>query len=248
MSTKVDIAPVKRQPIAEQVVQQLLSLILAGSLKPGEQLPPERELAQTLEVSRPSLREALRALSLLGVVNIRQGGGAFVSSLNPEELLGPIHFFVSLDEHNLQALFEARILIESGLAALAATRITDEEISRLRACVELDEDALSDPEQFAKLDAEFHWIICKAANNSFLERVATSVQVLGRASRGITSHLPGVLEQSLRDHKRIVTALAARDSEQAATAMKSHLWNVRDAYNRNRSDAENYVAADSEAS
>lgn len=232
MITKADVQPIKRQPVSEQVAQQLLSLIQSGNLQAGQQLPPERELAQTLGVSRPSLREALRALSFLGVVNIRQGGGVFVSSLDPEALLGPIHFFISLDDHNLQSLFEARILIESGLARLAATRISDEQIERLRACVEMDKEALSDRERFTELDVEFHWTIFEAADNSFLQRVAKSLQVLGRASREITSHIPGVLEQSLEDHKRIVEAMAARDPDQAATAMKSHLWNVRNAYNR----------------
>ncbi len=119
-----DIAPIKRQPVAELVAAQLLALVQSGSLKSGQQLPPERELATTLEVSRPSLREALRALSLLGVLTIRQGGGVFVSSLDPESLLAPLHFFVSLEVKNVEDLFEARIIIEAEVTRIAAIKMS----------------------------------------------------------------------------------------------------------------------------
>ena len=226
------IAPIKRQPVSEQVAQQLLGLIQSGNLKPGQKLPPERELSTILDVSRPSLREALRALSLLGVVNIRQGGGIYVSSLEPEALLGPIHFFISLDEHNLEALFEARLLIEAGIARLAALRITDEQLENLQARVKLDETVLGDPEKFIESDVEFHRTIFEAANNSFLQRVSTSLHVLGRASREITGYLPGVTRQSLKDHQAILKALLAHDPDAAAAAMERHLENVRTAYHR----------------
>jgi GntR family transcriptional repressor for pyruvate dehydrogenase complex len=231
-----DVKPIRRQPVSEQVAQQLLGLIQSGNLKPGEKLPPERELAETLGVSRPSLREALRALSLLGVVNIRQGGGIYVSALDPESLLGPLHFFISLDPQNIESLFEARILIESGVTALAASRITDEQLAELKDCVEFDEEALDDPRRFIESDLNFHWTIFRAAGNSFLDRVAKSLQILGRASREITAYLPGVLEKSLEDHKRIYTALRQKDPEQAAAAMKLHLCHVRDSYRKRSSE------------
>lgn len=226
----MDVKPIKRQAISELVAQQLLGLVQSGNLKPGEKFPPERELAETLGVSRPSLREALRALSLLGVVNIRQGGGIYVSALDPESLLAPLHFFIQLDDHTIQSLFEARILIESGVAALAASRITDEQLEELENCVKLDEEALNDPGQFIKLDLDFHRTIFTAAGNSFLTRVAKSLQVLGQASREITAYIPGVLERSLEDHQRIYNALKRRDADQASAAMKLHLCHVRDAY------------------
>jgi len=225
-----NLAPVDRQPVAEQVAQKLLSLVQAGSLKPGQQLPPERELAATLQVSRPSLREALRALSLLGVVRIRQGGGVFVSALDPEALLAPIHFFISLDSKNLQSLFDARILVESGVARLAATRISKAGIETLKACVDIEESELTDVDSFIESDARFHKTIFDAVDNPFLRKIATSLHLLGRASREITAPIPGVVSQSLQDHKRILTAMIARDPDKAATAMESHLKNVRKAY------------------
>lgn len=226
----MDVTPIKRQAISELVAQQLLGMVQAGNLKPGEKFPPERELAETLGVSRPSLREALRALSLLGVVNIRQGGGVYVSALDPESLLAPLHFFIRLDDHNMQSLFEARILIESGVAALAASRISDEQITRLKACTQMDADAMNNAGEFIKLDLEFHEIIFAAAGNSFLSRVAKSLQVLGKASREVTAYLPGVLERSVDDHRHIYNALRKHDADQASAAMKMHLCHVRDAY------------------
>jgi len=228
--SKQNVSPIQRQPVAEQVAQQLLGLIQSGNLKPGQQLPPERELATILDVSRPSLREALRALSLLGVVKIRQGGGVYVSALDPESLLGPIHFFISLDDHNIEDLFEARILVESAIAKLAAKKISSEQLTHLRDLVGDEDSLLDDPQEFIDADVQFHRTIFDAAENSFLIRVATSLHVLGRASREITGYIPGVLKKSIKDHQKILEALEERDAEKAGAAMERHLRNVRAAY------------------
>ena len=228
--SKQNVSPIQRQPVAEQVAQQLLGLIQSGNLKPGQQLPPERELATILDVSRPSLREALRALSLLGVVKIRQGGGVYVSALDPESLLGPIHFFISLDDHNIEDLFEARIVVESAIAKLAAKKISSEQLTHLRDLVGDEDSLLDDPQKFIDADVQFHRTIFDAADNSFLIRVATSLHVLGRASREITGYIPGVLKKSIKDHQKILEALEERDAEKAGAAMERHLRNVRAAY------------------
>jgi GntR family transcriptional repressor for pyruvate dehydrogenase complex len=226
------IAPINRQPVAEQVARQLLALVQSGSLQPGQQLPPERELAATLEVSRPSLREALRALSLLGVLRIRQGGGVYVSSLDPESLLAPLHFFVSLDARNLEDLFEARLVIESEITRIAAQKISPENLAILKDCIDFESHELDDEDKFIASDVKFHKILFESVDNAFLQRFATSLHILGKASREITGHIPGVVAQSLQDHERIVSAIEAGDSGAAADAMKQHLTNVRDAYRK----------------
>lgn len=228
----VHVGPIQRAVVSEQVAHRLLSLIQSGNLKPGQQLPPERELAVTLEVSRPSLREALRALSLLGVVRIRPGGGAFVSALDPQVLLAPIHFLVSLDSANLDSLFDARILIEPEITRLAASRITKAALETLKSCVEQEADDLRDVDRFIASDELFHKTIFAAVDNPFLIKIATSLHILGHASRNVTGHVPGVVEQSLADHRRIVAALASRSGAKAAAAMEAHLRNVRDAYHK----------------
>ena len=230
MTSAEGIAPINRQPVAEQVARQLLALVQSGNLKPGQQLPPERELAATLEVSRPSLREALRALSLLGVLRIRQGGGVYVSALDPESLLAPLHFFVSLDSRNLEDLFDARLVIESEITRIAADKISPENLAILKQCVDFESGELEDEDKFIESDVKFHKIIFDSVDNAFLQRFATSLHVLGKASREITGHIPGVVEQSLNDHKAILSAIEAGDPDAAASAMKTHLSNVRDAY------------------
>ena len=224
------LGPIKREVVAEQVAQKLLSLVQSGNLRPGQQLPPERELAVMLDVSRPSLREALRALSLLGVVRIRPGGGAFVTALEPEALLAPIHFFISLDAENLESLFDARILVESGIARLAASRISKAGIAKLKRCLDAEGQDLDDVDQFIASDEVFHKTIFDAVDNPFLRKIATSLHVLGQASRELTGHIPGVIDQSLVDHRRILAAIVAKDPEKAGEAMEAHLLNVRKAY------------------
>ena len=237
MPIEKSITSIERVPVGEQVARQLLALVQNGSLKPGQKLPPERELSTMLEVSRPSLREALRALSLLGVLRIRQGGGIYVSELDPESLLAPLHFFVSLNDKNLEDLFEARLIVEAENARIAARKISEEDIDRLKKCVDFEAHELNDQDKFIQSDVEFHSIINESVDNAFLNRFATSLHVLGKASREITGHIPGVIEQSLVDHQKIVAAMEARDGDAAASAMKSHLINVREALHRG--DAEN---------
>ncbi|MEZ4768608.1 MAG: GntR family transcriptional regulator [Caldilineales bacterium] len=114
--------PVRKSAIAEEISARLLTLIQEKQLKPGDKLPPERELAATMQVSRPSLREALRALALMNVLEIRQGDGAYVTSLEPDLLVEHLDFVISLDDSTIHHLFEVRRILETGIAQLAAQR------------------------------------------------------------------------------------------------------------------------------
>jgi len=187
-------------------------------------------LAATLGVSRPSLREALRALSLLGVLRIRQGGGVYVSSLDPESLLAPLHFFISLDARNLEDLFDARIVVESEITRIAARKISPESLAILKDCVDLEAHEVDDEDKFIESDVKFHKVLFESVDNAFLHRFASSLHILGKASREITGHIPGVVKQSLKDHERIFLAIQAGDEDAAADAMRQHLSNVREAY------------------
>jgi GntR family transcriptional repressor for pyruvate dehydrogenase complex len=222
--------PIVQKSISEQVAQRLLTMIRSGLLKPDQQLPPERELAAMLGVGRPAVREAIRGLALLGLLRIRQGEGTFVSSLETRELLEPLEMIIDLNAGTLEALFDARLIIETGVAALAATRIDDAELDRLARNVEDEARLLADPAAFAAADVEFHEAIIDACDNPFLQSIAGSLYMLGKKSRSITSRIPATLERSLQDHREILVALKARDPQQAADAMRSHLIHVRDAY------------------
>jgi GntR family transcriptional regulator, transcriptional repressor for pyruvate dehydrogenase complex len=148
--------PIARQTNAEQVVQRILGLIQAGILVAGQQLPAERELASNLGVSRPTLREALRALSLMGALNIRQGGGVFVSALTSQDLLAPLDFYFNLENQRLETLFEAQIMLESEVARMAASKMTDALIEQLESCLKGTEPVLDALLAWFEMDTQFH--------------------------------------------------------------------------------------------
>lgn len=219
-------SPVERNSVADQVAKKILDLVRTGNLKPGDQLPTERDLAQMLQVSRPSVREALRGLQILGVVKTRQGGGAYISSLDASDLLGPLQILITLNEDNVQGLYEARVMVDGGLARVAAERLTDADIDRLLAIVKVQEGLLNDPIGFRVSDLEFHRTIMDGTGNPFLSRVSYSLYVLGIEYRRIASLVPGVLAQSQADHADIAAALAARDADWAERATQTHMRNV----------------------
>ncbi|VVE56369.1 HTH-type transcriptional regulator LutR [Pandoraea iniqua] len=222
--------PIVQVSVSEQVAQRLLTMIRTGLLKPGQQLPPERDLAAMLGVGRPAVREAIRGLALLGLLRIRQGEGTFVGTLQTRELLEPLEMVIELNAGTLEALFDARLVIEPGVAALAASQMTDAHLARLHALVEDEQTLLGNPETFSAADMAFHETIIDACDNPFLQSIANSLYLLGKKSRRVTSQVAGVLERSLQDHRDIIAALQARDPARAAEAMRRHLCRVREAY------------------
>jgi GntR family transcriptional repressor for pyruvate dehydrogenase complex len=220
------IPPIKKSVIAEEISTQLLEMIRDKRLQPGQKLPPERELASQLNVSRPSLREALRALSIMNIIEVRQGDGTYVSSLEPEKLVEHLDFVFDLDDSTFLELIQARKIVESGIAALAAQRITPQEISLLEELQERSKKTVDDMASFLDVDLQLHAIITGAAGNPFLERFQSSISRLSLASRSRTAAIDSVRRQTVKDHQNIISALKMRDSEKASRAMLEHLSNV----------------------
>lgn len=218
--------PIERETVAEMVARRIMAMVSARALKPGDQLPPERDLAESLGVSRPSVREAIRGLSILGVVRSRQGGGAYISDLDAEALLGPIRFFLSLEDVNIRELYDARSLIESDVARRAAVNMSDAQLDDLAAILTAQEATLTDARAFRVSDFAFHEAIWNGCGNSFLKRIGESLNVLGLEFRKRASETAGVLEQSFRDHARLLDALRARDPDAAAHAAETHMQSV----------------------
>lgn len=218
--------PIVRESIAEMVAHRVLEMVKAGALKPGDQLPPERDLAASLNVSRPSVREAIRGLSILGVVRTRQGGGAYISKLDADALLGPLQFFISLEQVNIDELYDARSLVESNVARRAAERMTAQELQALETILEEQAGALDDSIAFRMSDYKFHEAIWEGARNAFLKRIGQSLNVMGLEFRKRASETQGVLQRSYRDHRQLLDALKARDPDAAAAAASRHMHNV----------------------
>ena len=218
--------PIARQSVAEMVAKRILELVTSRALKSGDQLPPERELAEMLGVSRPSVREAIRGLSILGVVNSRQGGGAFISKLDGDALLGPIRFFLSIEEMNIRELYDARSLIEGDIARRASVNMDEAKLLALERLLEEQADMMNDAKAFRVSDFRFHETIWIGSGNAFLKRIGESLNSLGLEFRRRASENPGVLAQSLRDHWVLLDALKARDPGAAAEAAEQHMRNV----------------------
>jgi GntR family transcriptional repressor for pyruvate dehydrogenase complex len=220
---------VTREAVPQQIVSRLLDLIQQRHLGPGDRLPAERELAAAMGVSRSSLREALRALTVLGVTEMRHGTGTYVSSLSPELLVRPLSFVLSLSDGGFDQLFEARRVVEPAIAALAAERIDGAALDRLDELAATARAALDDEQAFMLADLELHDTVRVAAGNAILGRFMESIAALGLASRQATNPSRALRAQSAEDHRAIVAALRRREPEAAAAAMRNHLDNVEGA-------------------
>lgn len=220
---------VRRSSLPEEVAQQILGLLREEELRPGDQLPAERDLAKLLGVSRPVVREALRALAIMRVVEIRQGAGTFVTALEPQQLISHLDFVFPKDRRALLKLAEARRVVEVGNARLAATRVTESQLERLRALVTLLEGAVGDEPRFRQLDMEFHDAVCEAADNFLMTQFMKIAAVLGEVSREETGSSSDVRRALLRSHNDILAALESRDPERAEEAMVDHLDRVEEA-------------------
>lgn len=219
-------APIERASVAEQVAKRILEMVRTKALKPGDQLPPERELATYMQVSRPSLREALRGLQILGVLSMRQGGGIYVTALEASDLLGPLQFLITLDSENLNSLYESRRMIDGSIARMAVERIQPSQIASLHALVKVQEGLIEDSLGFRLSDTEFHETIAAATANPFLVTISHSLYVLGMEYRRVAAATPGVLMRSLAEHRVILEALEARDADATEAAMQAHLLSV----------------------
>jgi len=220
-----------RDLLPDRIAERLVSLIAERKLRPGEKLPSERDLAAMMQVSRPSLREALRALDMMKIVEIRHGSGTFVASLKPERLVEHFDFVFSLDDSTFTQALDARAMLEPSLAAAAARNASEAELAEIRACSERAALSVHDPKLFLEADLELHQLITAAVHNQIIARFMSTLSRLGIASRMRTVALKGVREQTLQDHQAIVDALLRRDAQAAASIMQKHIYNISKSLN-----------------
>ncbi len=223
-----NVTPLLRKSAAERVVTQVIGLIRSGNVKPGDRIPTESELASAFQVSKPVVREALRALAILGVVETRQGGRCFVTDLTVARLMAPLQFVISLDEASVDALHEARLMTEVGIVRRAALRTDEAVLARLGEMVDAGSELVRDPVGFRMLDQEFHRMINHLGGNPFLEVVAQSFYELGMEYRRMATENRLVLERSAVEHRAIVEALRKANPDEAAAAMCAHLKSIHE--------------------
>ena len=218
----------EKDGLPKKIVNSLLSLIKDKQLLPGDKLPPERELAEMMHVGRPALREALRALSIMNVVEVRPGSGTYVTALQPEQLVAHLDFVFSLDESSIFQLFDARKTLELRTIVLAAQHITDDEIAALEDCLVEMIEAADGSELREELDRKFHRLIAIASRNPFLARFVRVVNRLGIQYRRQADRFPLATKKAAEDHQAIIMALKARDPEAGHRAMLEHLDHAKD--------------------
>lgn len=214
---------VSRVSISEEIAQQIMDLIASGDLRPGQRLPSERELCKNFGTGRSSLREALRCLSIVGVLNARVGEGTTVAADGGKFLGKIVEWRMITEKHDIENLLEVRIGLEGVSAANAAVRATQKELERLEELVSQMKAAVNERKQFAALDLEFHLTLARASGNAFLIDLISMIR--SQLARGLTKVLllPNAIPLSLKEHIAVFEAVRKRDSEAARNAMHSHL-------------------------
>jgi len=215
--------PIDRAGITELVVQRIKELLERGELKAGSRLPPERELADMLHISRPSLRTALKALSVMGIIHAKPGAGTYIAESLPEVFTEPMHFMTLINNTSVDELFEARRIIEAGLAELAAERATEADIAALAREVAEMKATTSDPEEFLKHDVRFHQAMACAANNKLMSGVMDTVAQLLFHIRRQTVARANDLEEAIEWHEKIIAAMRKHDPKRAKETLSGHL-------------------------
>lgn len=228
-ASKIVWSPVKEGGhLTDRIVARIESLITGESLKPGERLPPEREMAHLLGVSRPALREAVKILEARGQLVVRHGQGVFVDQQPVDAVRARLaDLKVSLEE-----LFAMREVLEGPAAAWAAAGINPAKRDVLSQALEAEQVSRHPPidyDRLAQLDAAFHLSIVEVAENRFLHRTLGVLQEMLASGMKTTLHLPGRLEASARDHQAIFQAIADGDQERARAAAERHIHAARDA-------------------
>ena len=210
----------------EKVAQQIRGLIRDGLLKPGDKLPPERELAETFQVSRSSLRDAIRSLEVMGLLEPRQGEGTIVLDLDAAALVSPLSTMLQQKRELIGELLDLRRIIEPPLAARAATRATNEELALMEEILERQKEKVNRGELAVEEDSEFHYAIASATKNSVIMKVVDVFMDLLRESRERSLQVEGRLQKSFLGHKRILSAVRRHDAAGAEAAMRRHIEEI----------------------
>ena len=213
----------------ELVIVHVRGVILRGELRPGEQLPPERELARRIGVSRPSVRAGLRSLAAKGVLVTRRGAGTFVADGPPVLDSEPLSFLAALHGFTRHEMFEARRVLEVGVAGLAAEQSTGDTLVAISDEVTGMFASLDEPQAFLVHDIRFHRAVAAASSNPILASLVEMVSAIFYEQRRRTAERGSNLRETAEMHRQIYQAIRARDRARAESAMCEHLLSAEQA-------------------
>jgi GntR family transcriptional regulator, transcriptional repressor for pyruvate dehydrogenase complex len=211
----------KQKKLSEEVVSHFTELIMQQQLRPGDRLPPERQLAEELGVSRTSLREAVKRLQEKGLLDARQGSGTFVRSLSADALSESLSLFVQSDINRYLGLMELRSILDVEIAGRLAVSATEDDIAHLMQHIELMSHLLDSPDKFADEDVAFHLAFYESMNNSLLMSIVQPIMTLLNEAMQVTFVAPGAAASSLRRHIALIECIRAHDAEGARGVMRA---------------------------
>ena len=216
--------PIKRASICDLVIEEIKSAILNKEFLPGDKLPSEAELAQAYSVGRGSVREALKRLEMVGMVNIIHGKGVIVADQDSvQDRMRFLDSSLALSAPQLQEVMEARRIIEQAAVRLAAARATPDQLKKMEEVVELMERSLEAPGEFVNHDLVFHLTLAEASGNSLLPHFLESIRSLIKKQLGSTIRSSESAKQSNQHHQKVLRAVQKGDGDAAARFISKHI-------------------------
>ena len=219
---------VRSSRLYEQIVEQIEESILKGSLKPGDQLPAERDLAERFGVSRTAVREAVKALREKGLVEAYSGRGTFITNGRSHAIRQSLDLMTRIGPDGSAHLAEVRAILEPEIAALAAARADEQHLATMREAVAVMDRSSNDAEAYIEADLDFHLALAEAADNPVILSLIDSIVGLLREQRLRIFQVDRGPQRGQIHHKRILQAVEQRDPEKARTAMRDHLQQIRE--------------------
>lgn len=224
----------KRVSLVDSIVEEIKNKIISGELKDGDMLASQDELAKSMKISRPSLREALRRLQLMGLIEFQHGRGTFVKTVQPKDFMNPISGFLPIDKKSAFELLEARLYLESSVAALAAQKATEDDIKSLEDVLTRMEAAAVnlDVDEFTKQDVQFHMVIAEGCRNQIMFQVVNILRgllqkLVNRVFDTNRDRLEETFKHTIDYHKEILQSIRSRNDSQARRAMEKHIRDVQ---------------------
>ena len=221
--------PVSKASLSDKIVDQIIDLISRDVLKPGERLPSERELCTMFGVGRTSVREALRSLSVMGILDGRVGEGTFVCDNSSKYLEKSLQWGLLLDRKTVQDLVETRLMLETETASLAAQRATPADVLEIGDALTAMRDSVDEDDRFLENDLQFHLLIARATQNPILNNLLTMIRtylqewIKGSLAEPTPPEKIGRARKSLAEHGEILTALERGEEGVCRQAMKTHI-------------------------
>ena len=219
--------PPKKTRLYENIIEQLVTLIRDGTLKPGDKLPPERKLAEELKVSRTAIREALRSLETMGYISSKVGGGTYINELTLQNVMSPFSSLLSQNKKLIIELIQVRMLLETEIARSAAKHITPSKIKQIQKTIDDMRVEIDDGKNGVHADNAFHNVLAVASENQALKIILDMCGDLLSQTREATLNIVGQPEITLKDHMHIFDAIRKGESDLAANRMKQHLLNAQ---------------------